>query len=126
MRDTGGIYGASRSTLIPASGMRQRAPKRLLAEELWVPIRTSSGRDAFALQLDSRSMFVLLHVDGMATLAQIAQMSGISPEEVATTLLELESRGLLSISGHVPLSRPAIAPPPADSEVRVAKRSKRR
>lgn len=49
------------------------------------------------IDLDLRLAFVLLHVDGEATLEEIAQYAGLPGEEVQARFLELLAMGLVDL-----------------------------
>ena len=88
-----------------------RTPPSLPADD-WVPVRTFQG-DALGIELDLRSAFLLLHVDGRCTVAQIARFSGIAVEDVVATFEELGRRELVRLDGQTSSSRPAMLPPPS-------------
>lgn len=84
----------TKCTLLPASGVVQ-AGTRANADGVIIPARAPLSRDAFALSIDHRTAFILLHVDGVSSVDDIAFMSGMPREVVLGILDELRLRGLV-------------------------------
>jgi hypothetical protein len=77
-----------------------------LPHDLAVPTRTKVAPPA---ELDVRASFLLLHVDGVATVRDIADLAALPVTEVLAGLLDLTARGLVDLggtqlSGGVPVS----------------------
>jgi hypothetical protein len=77
-----------------------------LPHDVAVPVRT---RIAPPPDLGLRASFLLLHVDGVATVRDIAELAALPVTEVLSGLLDLTARGLVQLggtqlSGGVPIS----------------------
>ncbi len=67
-----------------------------LPHDVAVPTRT---RLVPPVDLELRASFLLLHVDGAATVRDIAELAGLPVTEVLAALLELTSLGLVHLGG---------------------------
>ena len=67
-----------------------------LPHDVAVPTRTRLTPPA---DLGVSASFLLLHVDGVATVRDIAELAGLPVTEVLTVLLDLTARGLVQLGG---------------------------
>lgn len=67
-----------------------------LPHDLAVPTRS---RLAPPSDLDLRASFLLLHVDGVATVRDIAELASLPVTEVLAGLIDLTERGLVQLGG---------------------------
>lgn len=81
---------------------------------LFVPLRTSATRSS-ASGLDLREAFLLLHVDGRSTVAQIAQIAQLPGEEVASGFLRLVALGVVEMTTSAECAAPVSGVHPCDA-----------
>lgn len=67
-----------------------------LPHDVAVPTRTAMVPPP---ELGLRASFLLLHVDGAATVRDIAELAGLPVTEVLAALLDLTARGLVHLGG---------------------------
>jgi hypothetical protein len=79
------------------SNIGARATAKQPGVEGWVPVRTTAPAPA---DLDLRLAFVLLHVDGAATVGDIAAAVQRPPLDVLGSFTELASLGLVELAGE--------------------------
>jgi hypothetical protein len=77
-----------------------------------IPTRTRASVPA---DLELRTSFLLLHVDGRSSLRQIADLTGIEVDEVLEAFLQLTALGLVELGGTqtasaVPVSGERVKP----------------
>lgn len=98
---------SSRPTAVPvfalealtASGVRGQSASPL---DLAVPVRTAAP----AGPLSVRAAFLLLHVDGRSTIAQIATLADVALGDTIAAFIELVSVGLVLLDGSAGSSAP--------------------
>ena len=61
--------------------------------------------------LELRASFVLLHIDGRSSVAEIAALTGIPADEVLTSLFTLTSAGLVEMGGTQAMHAPPMSGP---------------
>lgn len=96
---------ASRPTLIPPTGV----PPAPIGPDDRVPRRTSARVD----RLDLRTAFVLMHVNDVASLREIAASASLPIHEVTSIVLELCALDLVALPGAT-----ATVPPPSGVRLR--------
>lgn len=105
-------------TIVPPSYRGAPVAERPLGLAVrWVPKRLAVGTEA--LGLDHLSAFVLLHVDGVSDIGEIAYSSGIPEAEVAVLLEELRRRGAVRFEEACAAPPESVVPAATVSEVRV-------
>ncbi len=93
-----------------------------LPHDVAIPTRTRIDPPA---ELDVRASFLLLHVDGVATVRDIAELAALPVTEVLAGLLDLTARGLVVLGGAHSVGVPVSASEPR-SEMRVETRARRK
>ncbi len=77
------------------TSLRHPASPRLPLD-VAVPVRTTLAPPA---DLELRASFLLLHVDGRASVGEIAEMTAIPVDEVLATFMGLTAVGLVQLAG---------------------------
>jgi hypothetical protein len=85
--------------------------------DLVVPVRRDGGGELEHDALDLGHAFLLMHVDGRSTIAEIACYTSRSVADVAASFAMLAAMGIIELVGDV-----AAEEPPRDSGVRRARR----
>jgi len=90
------------------TSLRHHALPRL-PFDVAVPLRTTLAAPP---DLELRASFLLLHVDGRASLGEIAELTSIPVDEVLATFVGLTAVGLVELAGLHPTPVP---PPPREA-----------
>jgi hypothetical protein len=98
---------------MPVSGNDAGISTPLTAESIPKP----TGKRASEAPLDVREGFLFLHADGASSLFAIAEMTGISLDDVKRGFEGLREKGVVALEGREtfdPLEseRPTVTPPP--------------
>lgn len=104
---------SSRPTRMPVSGNDAGISTPLTAESIPKP----TGKRASDAPIDVREGFLFLHADGASSLFAIAEMTGISLDDVKRGFEGLREKGVVDLDGREtfdPLEseRPTVTPPP--------------
>ena len=75
--------------------LRHPPPPRM-PNDVAIPVRTSKTPRT---DLELRAAFVLLHVDGRASIAEVAALTALPVEEVSVLFVGLVADGLVTLSG---------------------------
>jgi len=104
---------SSRPTRMPVSATGADPSVPLTAESIPKP----TGKRASDAPIDVREGFLFLHADGSSSLFAIAEMTGISIDDVKRGFEGLREKGVIELEGREPFDpleseRPTVTPPP--------------